>query len=182
MTDTPKRRWYQFSLMTLLVVMTLAGVGLGWLAHERNEVRKRQEAIAAIEKLGGQFSLGGTRPFPPPWLRPLLGDNSPSSEITSVHLLQKRVRDADLVHLAKLNELEELRLPGTLVTDAGLIHLASLKKLKYLHLQDTQITDAGLVHLQGLTNLVGVRLEGTQVTDDGCKKLSEFLPTLRTYR
>src|SRR5262245_12117282 len=48
-SEKPKRRWLQFSLRTMLVVMTLASVGLGWLAYERNEVRKRQEAIAAIE-------------------------------------------------------------------------------------------------------------------------------------
>ena len=35
MSDKPKRRWYQFSLKTLLVVMTLLCVGPGgYVAYE----------------------------------------------------------------------------------------------------------------------------------------------------
>jgi hypothetical protein len=32
---TPKRRWYQFSLRTLLIAMVVASVGCGWVANYR---------------------------------------------------------------------------------------------------------------------------------------------------
>jgi hypothetical protein len=52
-TTSPKRHWYQFSLKALLVIVTLTCVGMGWLAYERNEVRRHEAAIAAIKKLRG---------------------------------------------------------------------------------------------------------------------------------
>ena len=67
-TPTHRRRWYQFTLKALLVVTTFACIGLGWLAHERNEVRKREDAIAAIKQLGGNVEFDEARPFRPSWL------------------------------------------------------------------------------------------------------------------
>src|SRR5437764_984271 len=98
MTATPKRRWFQFSLKLLLVGMTLACVLLAWLAYERNEVRRRDTAIAAIEKLGCRIELDSTQPFRPHWLRPLLGGQS-TGEVVTVLFFRGNVTDADLVHI-----------------------------------------------------------------------------------
>ena len=63
--DKPKRRpWYQYSLRSLIFLMTAACVALVWLAYERNEVRKRETAIAAIKKLGGNVYFDVSQPFP----------------------------------------------------------------------------------------------------------------------
>jgi len=57
----PKRRWYQFSLLTALVVMTLFTVAFGgWVQYmrqraqeNRDRVARVEEAVAEIEELGG---------------------------------------------------------------------------------------------------------------------------------
>ncbi len=45
---TSKRRWHQFSLLALLLLITGISVPLGWLAFERNKVQRRHAAITAI--------------------------------------------------------------------------------------------------------------------------------------
>ena len=46
----PRRRWFQFSLRTLFVLLTVLCV---WLAVTVERVRKQREAVAAIEAVGG---------------------------------------------------------------------------------------------------------------------------------
>jgi hypothetical protein len=205
MNVTPKRRWYQFSLKAMLVVMTLACVGLGWLAYERNELRKREVAIAAIEKLGGIVEFDADQPFRPNWLRTLLGLKSGGevvrldfndTQVTEggmdhlkgltklgwLDLDKTQVTDAGLVHLQGLTKLEWLYLENTHVTDAGLEHLKGLTELKLLLLDGTQVTDAGLAHLKGLTELGSLHLNGTHVTDQGVSELQKALPNLEIIR
>jgi hypothetical protein len=44
-----RRRWYQFSLRTLLIVFTLTCVGFAWWVHWSKEwIRQRHEALATL--------------------------------------------------------------------------------------------------------------------------------------
>ena len=52
MSDTPKRRWYQFSLRTLLILTLVNSCGLGWFAHHLRLARNRQVAIAECDEAG----------------------------------------------------------------------------------------------------------------------------------
>jgi hypothetical protein len=47
MTDTtrPKRRWFQYSLRTLLVFMVLASIPMSWLAVKMQQARRQREAL-----------------------------------------------------------------------------------------------------------------------------------------
>jgi hypothetical protein len=49
----PRRRWLQFSLRTLLVLMLVLGCGLGWLAYKIKAAREQRAAVDAIHKMGG---------------------------------------------------------------------------------------------------------------------------------
>ena len=89
--------------------------------------------------------------------------------------------DAQMVHIGRLTELQELNLSQSSVSDVGLAHLKGLTKLTHLGLGWTQVTDAGLVHLKGLTNLSELVLIETQVTDAGLAHL-EQLTNLSTVR
>lgn len=195
MTATPKRRRFQFSLKAMLLVTTLVCLAFAWLAYERNEVRKREADIAAIEKLGCLIEFDCTQPFRPKWLRPFLGDKS-TGEVDTVIFYRGNVTDADLVHiegmtkikrldihgqqvtdaglarLAALRNLELLDLHGSQITDAGLAHLAGQKKLNRLYLYDTKITDAGVAHLAGLSELKHLDLSRTETTDAGLEQLA----------
>jgi hypothetical protein len=162
-SDKRKRRWYQFSLRTLLVTTTVASVAMAWLAHERKEVRKREAAIAAITKLGGRIEFDRSQPFRPLWLRPLLGDRS-AGEVVTVVLDGDQVTDSGLIHLAGLTKLRRVKLDRTKVTGAGLVHLAARTKLEGLSLNKTTIDDGHLAHLTGLTELRNLDLDRTYVS------------------
>lgn len=43
-TTKPTRRFFQFKLRTLLVLVTLVSLGLGWFAIKLNEARRQREA------------------------------------------------------------------------------------------------------------------------------------------
>ena len=90
MTETkPKRRWFKFSLRTLLVVMTALCV---WLGFKVNAARRQKEAVTAIFKAGGTVSFDyqmvpdgplyddfkidtAALPRGPDWLRHIFGDD-----------------------------------------------------------------------------------------------------------
>ena len=57
-TPKPRRRWLQFSLRTMLVLVLIFGAGLGWFAREVQKARAQREAAKAIEKLGGGVVWG----------------------------------------------------------------------------------------------------------------------------
>jgi hypothetical protein len=87
------------------------------------------------------------------------------------------ISDAGLAHVARLTELNELRLDSAAdVTDIGLEALKDLGKLQSLSLQYTGVMDEGLVHLSGLKRLKELNLEGTAVTQRGVASLQKTLP------
>ena len=149
------------------------------LAKNKPEVPEstREEAIAAIKKLGGFIYLGR------------------NGVVEGVRLINNpNVTDADLRHLRALNKLEFLGIFGPKFTDAGLANLkgltnlerlslytshtaaglkqiTGLPKLKTLILIGNGITDARLVHLKGMTNLDTLTLNSTKITSGGLKHI-----------
>jgi hypothetical protein len=80
-SSKPKRRFLQFSLRTLLVVMLIVCVTLGWKV---NKAKRQREAVAWVQESGGSVSYGyefddarkrvpNPQPPGPKWLRELLG-------------------------------------------------------------------------------------------------------------
>jgi hypothetical protein len=86
----PRRRWFQFSLGTMLLVVTVFSVVLAW---ELNYVRQRRAAIAEIEGLGGGVWLAEDVAeevaFPPsiPIWRRVMGDVAVAQLILPVDYL-----------------------------------------------------------------------------------------------
>jgi hypothetical protein len=190
---TPKRRWAQFSLATMFVVVTVLCV---WMAIVVNRAHRQQDAVAAIEELGGEvefekpnqsrseaFSRRFLRRWMPQdyfddvhevWLNGTRVTNDGLRHLralTKLRLLlldsNPEVTDAGLAQVRGLTRLQVLQLGGTQVTDSGLGHLRGLSELQELQLDGTRVTDGGLVHLQGATELRILSLDGTQVTDAG---------------
>jgi hypothetical protein len=71
----PKRRWFQFSLRTMFVVITAFGVWLGWQFHV---IQNRKALIKHLESNGGTIGYSGDSPLQPKisWFRQLLGDRA----------------------------------------------------------------------------------------------------------
>lgn len=187
MTDSqPRRRWFQYSLRTLLIAMVLAGLGLGWFTHELNRARRQRAAVTAITSLSGVVGFDdepadfGTVPpgsHVPQGLRNLLGDDFFRTAVSLVAF-----NDGTMESAKELTELRRVDFVGGPATDAGLVHVRSLSRLQRLNLSDTQITDAGLEYLTNLTQLRELVLHGTRVTDDGVQQLQRALPNCQIQR
>jgi hypothetical protein len=173
----PKRRWLQYSLSTLLGVVTLTAAFLGLVVHRAERQRK---VVAVIEALGGYVEYEGDQ---------VQGDEIEVHEsrcvrffrdrlpqdyvehVIYVDLSDRKATDATLFMLGGLSELKEVRLDRTKVTDAGMAHLSRLVQLEFLSLNDTRISESALARLAGLTKLQSLWLNGTQVRETGLAHL-----------
>jgi len=202
----PKRRWYQFSLGTLLVVMLLSCFGFAWIGWRMQQARENRERVAASEKeiektvaaianSGGMAFSGNEERRPQTWLEgqfddpgdaddPVRDDLKVTTVIFQFYAQGGKVTDAELKQLLKgLENLEDLDLYRTNITDAGLEHVKGLKNLRYLNLHwQKKVTDAGLEHLKGLERLRHLDLRGTKVTDGGVENLQRALPNCKIDR
>lgn len=73
----PTRRWFQYSLRSLLVILTALAV---WLGVVVNRAREQREAVGAIEAAGGAVYFDwefepDRKPHGPVWLRKIIGDD-----------------------------------------------------------------------------------------------------------
>src|SRR5262245_39258784 len=98
-----------------LMAVLLALVGCAGPAPPA-PARRRAEAVAAVEKLGGRVAEDAAALG-----RPVVGD-----------LGRCELTDADLRCLESLTDLQVLRLNHTEVTAAGLVHVAGLTELRKL--------------------------------------------------
>jgi hypothetical protein len=164
----PRLRWFQFSLRTLLIVVTLAAIACSWFGVKLQQKRREREVAAEIEKSGG--FVFWSEPAGPDWLRKMLGDEL-LVHVESVGMGIERT-DAALDSLKALNQLQELSLCNSDVTDAGLENLEGLHQLQELSLANTNVSDAGLEHLRGLCHLRVLDLTGSpRFTDAGMEHL-----------
>jgi internalin A len=187
MSDEPASRpWWRFvrfSLRGLMVLVLVAGAGLGWYVRS---ARIQRQAVAAIEQAGGSVAyewdlqngkrIANGKPWWPEWLVNLVGVDYFGS-VVAVDLIDFGT-DELLVDVSKLTRLEDLQLNGSEVTDAGLAFLSGLTKLKHLTLRESKVTDAGLIHLRGLTDLEQLTLGYTACSDAGLRHL-RGLPRLK---
>lgn len=166
----PKRRWIRYSLRTLLVVVTIASAGFGWLGVKVRQAQRQKEAVEAIVKLDGYVMYDfqtnsrnfSASPPGPDWLRKVLGVDF----LASVTFVSLKSHGPDRAH----------------VTDGDLVHLRDLGELQTIQLDWTEITDTGLLHLQDLRQLTMLSIRDTQVTERGCKELWDSLPNLKISR
>ena len=172
--DTPKpRRWFRFSLRTLLIVMLLLGVvfGTGSMAYE---ARRQRKVVADLEESGMDVEFSDEEPSMPELL-----DTGYSGRVISVrtHSLFTTSFN-DVSPLAAFENLDFLDLSWTQVADVT--PLAELENLEVLGLERTQVTDVS--PLAGLKNLELLDLSGTNVTDQQVNDLQQALPDCEIIR
>lgn len=145
-----KRRWFQYSLRTFLLLITGLAIWFGWLT---NEVRQQRAAVAWVEDMGGtvdydyefvsNFSNADVEPPGPKWLRETLGIDF-MADVAGVGLYGTRA--SDVTPLANLTNLRGLNLVDTRVSD--LTPLAELKNLRWLYLGRLDVSEEQVIKLR----------------------------------
>jgi hypothetical protein len=176
-----RRRFFQFRLRSVFVIVAIAAVPCTLLAWKMERKRQERAVVAAILTLGGKVYYEyekGPPPHEPPgpiWLRKLFGDDF-FAEVDSVEYGNSAITDAALDPIREFKHIKYLDLSRTDVTDEGLRRLKSLSNLQLLILEQTAVTGDGLIHLKGLVNLEYLDLTDTKVTSSGLAALQEALP------
>ncbi|MCU0878176.1 MAG: hypothetical protein MUF06_10360 [Pirellulaceae bacterium] len=171
-TSASGRRWLQFSLRTLLIVMLLAGVLLGYIGFERRRAAALQSQFAGLQALSVNTSALVGDPSPRPgWLRAILGDDSPAY-LRSISLAGRKVDDAKLAGLASFPRLEVLSLLCTEVRGPGLELLTESPRLRRLDLGASTIGDEGMKSVGKLTGLTDLVLGNTRISGQSLNDLA----------
>lgn len=191
-----KRRWYQFTLRSLLLFVLIVAIGMSAVRVRFSREFEHNSAIMRIETRWGRVSFGRDK-AESGWLQKCLGNGFTGQakcirgcprvrsgledlialpEVEQLELTGAHVDAAGLAQLKALPNLWILSLDGTNVTDADLEQLEGLEKLQWLNLSRTQITDKGLEHLKSLHSLTLLFLTNTRVTKRGEDKLRSALP------
>src|SRR5262245_40479742 len=107
-TRKPQRRWRQFSISSLLLLMLVCAVVLALIV---NPAERQRHAVEYVESLKGGIAYAGDAARSPAsnWLRRVLGKDYFQS-VFAVDLSSRPVTDAGLVHLKGLKNLELLDL------------------------------------------------------------------------
>ena len=143
MNASPKRRWFQFSLKALILVLVVCGCVLAPIAYEHQKARNQHAAVAALEKRGGYLGFDSTTHPRSAAMSLLLGDDKFAHLVAVDFAPGSVITDPDLLHLRSFSFLRFVGLDGMPVTDASLVELGSKTMLTELSLKNTKITDAG---------------------------------------
>ncbi len=185
-TLKPRRRWFQYSLRTLLLLVTALAVWLGFYVHRAN---KQREAVAAIQRLGGwlryDYQIVGGKFDPkaespiPVWLLKALGEVF-FHDVVEVNLVYNddgprrlenaNLSDESLYHLPNLPGVRALLLRDAQATDEGLECVGQLKRLERLLVWDaSEVSDFGIRYLRDLKNLRDLHISNSGITDDALR-------------
>ncbi|HUG66579.1 MAG TPA: hypothetical protein VMM76_02430 [Pirellulaceae bacterium] len=200
------RRWLTFRMSSLLIAMTVLACLLGIITRETNLSHRQSLAIQHLQSVGvtnvrrtyekpsGPFICNFPTPLiddgflPPEWVRHVMGAEFGMSveevvfaspyEAGRLDVRPLDCKDADLVCLQDLRNLQKLNLDHTDITDDGLRHVGQIGSLVHLSLSHTRVDGSGLRHLRGLSRLQYLELDGTNIEDEQLACLNT-LPELR---
>jgi hypothetical protein len=178
-----RRRWWQFSIATMLILTAIAAVVLGLWS---DAARRQQQAIQWIKDHGGGCSYRWEVPTKPndkltppgpEWLRERLGIDY--LDYVQEAYVGEPISDEELARLVKdLPRLKSLGIEAENVTDEGLATLAKgLPQLEMLGIQPAErITDEGLAALARYApQLLHLQLgDAVNITDVGLAHLANL--------
>jgi hypothetical protein len=169
-----KRRWFHYSLRTMLLLITAVALSLGVVVHNASVQR---EALQAIQRAHGTVfydfhqtaprtvsSVG--KPTGPQWLRAWLDEHYFDTAVW-ISFFGTPNDDEWVSAVNNLPSLNTLLLSGENATDEILDRLRRSPKLEDLHLSGGQVTDQGLANLAKFPNLRWLIMNHTRIADSG---------------
>ena len=179
----PKRRWFQYSLRTLLICVTLFAIACSWFAVKMRQAKRQEAAVGELKKLGCSVKYGVevsrrgyariNKPNVPQWLLNLLGIDF-FCHVSHVSEEKGKMTDDAMAHLNGLTHLQSLFLANAQITDAGLENIKDLTQMKIFRIWPddmilqqpggVRITDAGLANFKRLTQLIEIHIERAEST------------------
>jgi hypothetical protein len=135
------RRWRQFSLRAILLVILLVALGMLILREYLKPYWRQQATMALVERLGGncQTAEAGVR-----WLRVF----GALHNVSAVNLAACDAPDAYVSDLAELPAIELLIVGGPAFGDEHARRLHRLRTLRCLILDSTSVSDDGIAALR----------------------------------
>ena len=202
MATNPPRRVLRFSVRTLLIVISVFSIWLGWWstrAHQQRRGVTRVKEHRGVVVYDYQWhtppaGTGGWLQYVDGWwdehleaptnpLRNWLGDDyfSTVRGVSFNWFDEAEISPADLQHLTAFTGLRKLSISGMGVGDSGLSYIGRLTSLRSLALEREDVSDAGLDQLTKLHRLESLFLRSRRISDDGLKSIAR-LRNLRMLR
>lgn len=166
-----KLMWYQFSLRTILIFVTLFAFTCSWFGVKIQQAQKQKHSVDAVRKLGGMVSYdyeldrgdGEIEERKPPWAAWLRNDFF--GTVRYISISNSKISDADLACLKDLKQIYILDLSDTNVQGGGLEHLKDLSQIECINLSRSAFTGVGIEYLKDMKHLKSLFLSQTQITD-----------------
>jgi hypothetical protein len=177
MTPAPSRRWFRFSLRTLLAAVAVLAIVFGWVAWRLDRAREQGRVLADLYSATGVSFVGFDMPKSSP--------ESLKTQWVFGHFFRvdrleigplPHTPDNALKHLPRLPQLEKLKIESDAITDDGLRHLLGIKRLRVLGIVSAQLTDDGLLILGQMKQLQELAVESPRLTIGGIERLKRDLP------
>jgi tetratricopeptide (TPR) repeat protein len=172
-----RRRWWQFRLRSLFLMLTLVSILLALLGIPLSEYYREQQIVARIEAAGGRVSRQFVPRLGSSVLSAVVGSR-PYMRVTEIEYAALGPGE-DFRQLYRLRYLRSLSLSGVPIAQDMLLDIRKIEKLQTLNLAGTGITDPGLSALRGHPNLVRLNVARTPVTDAALEELESQMPHLR---
>ena len=197
----PKRRWFRFSLRTLLVLMTVLCV---WIGIQVNSARRQREAVAAILKAGGTVAFDYQvvrQPLPttpgshwlssdtknsppgPAWLRRQIGDDYfRTVAFVYFHMPNRTIDKTVLDQLVSLPQTEQFLIQNCDIRDTDLTALKQLHQLTTLQIVGVRrINGSILASLPNPGRLTNLALSETDVNDEAMEYVGKMTMLLDLF-
>jgi Leucine-rich repeat (LRR) protein len=171
------RPLFAFIFLSPIFLSTLFSSGCSPPAPPAEQ--SQTEQIAAIRSGKTDMILLESTPVQDADLLALTG--IPSLRILQLDHPDNKITDGGMADLAKLSQLEHLRIRGSNIGDEGLKAICEMPNLKILNLPQGKFTDAGLAHLKKLPQLESLRIGSPHVTDRGIAELKDYPSLLRVH-
>jgi hypothetical protein len=187
----PKRRWFRFSLRSLLLATTVFCI---WLGFKVNAAREQREIVKMVHELGGivwydyEFDSAGNHLTPPPepgWLAKLIGvdflHNVLAIRILNENFQTPKDYSAVMARLPNVPKLQNLVLTGGKLQDDDFQFLAGLSRLKYIGLIKNEISGEGVGFLKDAKQLQMLFISNNSVSEKGLDTIAA-VPNLQWLR